>query len=93
MDTYEALARLEWWANRDTCLGSVDVQVLVVSDDSGWHASAAIVSPLTSEERQAWVLLMELSPYFTLRFEDDVDATIDVSVDERSDGELTLTAA
>lgn len=93
MDTCEALARLEWWANRDTCLSSIDVRVLVVSDDSGWHASAAFVSPLTDEDRQGWVLLMELSPYFTLRFEGDLDAAVDVCVEERSEGELTLTAA
>lgn len=93
MDTYEGPARLGWWANRDTCLGSVNVRVLVVSDDSGWHASAAFASPMTTEGREGWEFLMALSPYFTLRFEDDEDATIDVRVDEPSEGELTLTAA
>lgn len=92
MDTYEGAARLEWWANRDTCLGAVDVRVLIVSSDAGWHASAAFASPLTAEDREAWTFLMTLAPNLTLRFEGDDDAAIDVRVDEPHEGELTLTA-
>jgi len=51
MDTYEGPARLEWWANPATCLGSIDVRVLVVSDEAGWRVSAAVASPMTSEGR------------------------------------------
>jgi hypothetical protein len=93
MDTYEGPARLEWWANRDTCLSSVKVRVLVMGDDSGWHASAAFASPMTSEDRGGWDFIRALSPYFILRVEGDEDATIDVRVDEPSEGELRLTAA
>jgi hypothetical protein len=93
MDTYEGPARLEWWANPDTCLGSVNVSVLVVSDDSGWRVSAAFASPMSSEDRAGWEFLMALAPYFSLRFEGDEDAAIDVRMDEPDEGELTLTAA
>lgn len=93
MDTYEWLARLEWWANRDTCLCSVNVRVVIVSDDSGWRVSATLAPPLTGDEREGWMFLVALSPYFTLRFDDDEDATIDVRVEEPTEGELTLSAA
>ncbi|MEU8798192.1 hypothetical protein [Spirillospora sp. NPDC048819] len=92
MDRYEGSARLEWWANRHTCLGSIEVRVLVVNDSSGWRATAAFTSPLIAEDREAWTFLKDLSPYFTLRFEDDEHATIEVRVDEPQQGELTLTA-
>ncbi|MFE9106649.1 hypothetical protein [Actinomadura geliboluensis] len=93
MDTYEGAARLEWWANRDTCLSTVNVRVAIVSDDSGWRVSATFVPSLTSEEREGWMFLVALSPYCTLRFDDDEDATIDVRVDAPGEGELTLSAA
>ncbi|GAA1850282.1 hypothetical protein [Actinomadura bangladeshensis] len=93
MDTYEGAARLEWWANEDTCLCSVNVRVAIVSDDSGWRVSATFTSPLTGEEREGWRFLLALSPYWTLRFHDDEDASIDVRVEEPTEGELTLSAA
>ena len=93
MDTYEGAAHLEWWANRSTCLCSASVRVVVLSDDSGWHVSATLAPPLTAEEREGWMFLVALSPYFTLRFADDKDATIDVLVEEPCEGELTLSAA
>lgn len=93
MDTYEGAARLEWWANRATCLCSANVHVVIVRDDSGWHVSATFVTPLTSEEREGWTFLIALSPYYTLRFDDDEDATIDVRVSEPSEGDLLLSAA
>ncbi|MFB4318031.1 hypothetical protein [Actinomadura sp. 21ATH] len=63
MDRCEGPARLEWWANRHTCLASVDVRVTVTADDSGWHTTASLVSPLTGEDREGWDLLMTASPY------------------------------
>ncbi|MFD0691406.1 hypothetical protein [Actinomadura fibrosa] len=93
MDTYEGAARLEWWANRHTCLCSVNVHVVIVSDASGWRISATLIPPLTGEERESWMFLVALSPYFTLRFDDDENATINVRVEEPGEGELTLSAA
>ncbi|MFF5263524.1 hypothetical protein ACFY4C_31750 [Actinomadura viridis] len=91
MDHYEGQARLEWWANRHTCLGSIDVRVTVLNDDHGWHTSAISSSPLNDEDREGWDFLMALSPYATLRFEDDEQATIDVRVDGAGEGGLILT--
>ncbi|GAB3881805.1 hypothetical protein GCM10029964_038510 [Kibdelosporangium lantanae] len=65
MDSYTGPARLEWQANSSTCLGSFDVDLSVVVDDAGWHASATFLTPPQGED---WALLMRLDPYFTLRF-------------------------
>lgn len=93
MDTYEGGARLEWWANRNTCLCSLDVHVVIVSDDAGCRVSATFASPPTAEEREGWTFLLALSPYWTLRFDADEDTAIDVHVEEPTEGELTLSAA
>lgn len=93
MDRYEGPARLEWWANRSTCLGSVDVELSVASDADVWHASAVFASQLDDEERGGWSFLMDLDPYFTLRLLEDEGSTIDVEVVEEPDGRLALTAA
>jgi hypothetical protein len=50
-------------------------------------------SPLTGEDAESWAFFMKLSPYFTLRFESDEHAAIDVRVDETIDGELALSVA
>lgn len=94
MDGYVGPARLEWQANSVTCLGSIDVDLSVVVDDVGWHASARFVAPLLGEDREGWRFLLQLDPYFTLRFLEDEQATILVRVDEEADGgRLRLTAA
>lgn len=93
MDRYEGAARLEWWANRNTCLCSVDVHVVIVNDEAGWRVSATFASPPTTNERESWTFLLALSPYCTLRFDADHDAAIDVHVEEPTEGELTLSAA
>lgn len=94
MDGYVGPARLEWHANSVTCLGLIDVDLSVVVDDVGWHASARFVAPLLGEDREGWRFLPQLDPYFTLRFLEDGQATILVRVDEEADGgRLRLTAA
>jgi hypothetical protein len=94
VDSYEGPARLEWQANSDTCLGSFDVDLTVVVDDTGWHASATFVAPPQGEDREGWAFLMQLGPYFTLRLLEDEQATILVHVNEEAqEGRLLLTAA
>jgi hypothetical protein len=93
MDRYEGPARLEWWANRSTCLGSAEVELSVTTDACGWHASAAFAWQLDSDEREGRSFLMALDPHFTLRLLKDEGATIEVGVEEEPDGRLTLTAA
>jgi hypothetical protein len=93
MDHYEGPARLEWWANRSTCLGSAEVALSVSVDANAWHASAIFARPLSGEDREGWSFLMDLDPYFTLRLLEDDDSTIDVWVVDESDGQLTLAAA
>lgn len=94
MDSYAGSAWLEWWANRDTCLGSVEVNLRVTVDGEGWRALAAFAMPLEGEEREAWEFLMQLGPCFTLRLREDEQATIEVRVEELERGErLALSAA
>jgi hypothetical protein len=93
VDRYAGPARLEWWANRHTCLGAVDVNLEVTVNASGWHASAKFAKPLAGEELEGWSVLMLLDPYFTLRLLEDEQATIDVNVKQAQlDGPLVLTA-
>jgi len=93
VDRYEGPARLEWWANRGTCLGAFKVQLSVAADAAGWHASATFASQHDEEVQEGWSFLMGLDPYFTLRLLEDEGSTIDVEVIEEPDGRLTLTAA
>lgn len=94
VDRYVGPAWLEWWANRSTCLGSVEVDLQVTVDDGGWRASATFATPLEGEEREAWEFLMRLGPYFTLRLREDERATIEVRVEEFERGErLALSTA
>lgn len=94
VDRYAGPAWLEWWANRETCLGSVEVNLQVTVDDEGWRASATFAMPLVGEDREAWEFLMRLDPYFTLRLPEDEQATIEVRVEESEPGErLALSAA
>lgn len=92
VDRYVGPGRLEWWANRSTCLGSVDVELSVTVDADGWHASAAFARRLDDDEREGWSFLMDLPPYFTLRLLEDEGSSIDVGVVEEPDGRLTLAA-
>jgi hypothetical protein len=94
VDSYAGPARLEWQANSDTCLGSFDVDLTVVVDDAGWHASATFAARPQGEDREAWSFLMQLDPYFTLRLLEGEHATILVRVDEEEEeGRLLLTVA
>lgn len=89
MDRYQAPARLEWWANRSTCLGAVTVEVDIAwSAESGWDAKAVLTPPLAGDDREGFEFLMALSPFFTLRLTDD--STFPVAVEVEGDG-LRLT--
>ena len=89
MDQYQGAARLEWWANRSTCLGAVAVEVDVAwSAEAGWSATAVLTPPLTGEDLEGFEFLMSISPFFTLRFPDE--STFPVGVEAIADG-LRLT--
>jgi hypothetical protein len=94
VDRYAGSAWLEWWANRDTCLGSVEVNLQVTVDEEGWRASATFATPLEGEAQETWEFLMRLDPYFTLRLREDARATIEVRVEELEGAKrLALSAA
>jgi hypothetical protein len=90
MDRYDGRAALEWWANRSTCLGSLDVHLTTTVVSSNWSATATALRPWTVDERDCFGFLMALDPVFTLRLADD--GTILVRVTEPDGaGQLHLT--
>jgi hypothetical protein len=88
VNRYEGPARLEWWANPVTCLGSVEVVVVVQVAADGWAGHASLVD---EEDREGLDFLCELDPLFSLRFGDG--RTADVTVGERADNGRFLLAA
>jgi hypothetical protein len=93
MDRYTGPARLEWWANRHTCLGAVEVSLEVTVDAAGWRALARFTAPPEGDDLEGWLVMMALSPCFTLRLLEDEEATLDVRVEQSQlDAPLVLTA-
>ncbi|MCX4822809.1 hypothetical protein OG883_23500 [Streptomyces sp. NBC_01142] len=82
MDRYEGAAHLEWWANRSTCLARIPVRIVPTAGGGTWDAAAS--PPLDRSESEDVQLLIEASPYFTLRCEDDVAVEVEVA----SSGEI-----
>ncbi|WP_129766748.1 hypothetical protein [Streptomyces sp. L-9-10] len=90
MDRYEGTARLEWWANRSTCLARISVRIVPTVGSGTWDAAAS--PPLDRDAREDVQLLIEASPYFTLRFEDDSATEVEV-VHSGDINHLRLTAS
>ncbi|SEF90758.1 hypothetical protein SAMN05216223_102438 [Actinacidiphila yanglinensis] len=91
MDSYEGAASLDWWANRSTCLGSYGVRVAVRVTGDDWTCEATLEPRLSAEDQEGFDFLMELDPFFTLRFDDE--STVLVDVVATGEGEhLVLTA-
>jgi hypothetical protein len=76
----EEQAWLDWWANPSTLLGSVEVTVVVATDDSGWHVTGRVTH---TSEVESFEFLRSLDPAFSLRFRDD--STFAVTVDAADD--------
>ncbi|MFC4516357.1 hypothetical protein [Streptomyces ehimensis] len=91
MDTYEGLARLEWWVNRSTSLGGFDVHVTARATSSGWTCDAVFPGPLPEDHREAFDLLMQADPIFTLHFDEGSEILVHVA-SVRDGGHLALTA-
>lgn len=81
MDHFEGRCWLDWWVNSSTAF-SVEMDVVITASDTGWQAHGHLTSD-TDEERDGFVLLCELDPVFTLRFQDG--STIDVTVHPTGD--------
>ncbi|MFI1018543.1 hypothetical protein [Streptomyces sp. NPDC020965] len=89
MDSYQDAATLEWWANRAACLGRLRVRIVVRTAGDDWTCEATLEA---AEDRESFDFLMQLDPYFTLRFYDASTLLVKVvegGVEER----LCLTAA
>ncbi|MGW5669393.1 hypothetical protein [Micromonospora sp. NPDC003776] len=89
MERFEGRCRLEWWANRSTLLGSVEVAVVISPRGASWDAHGRLVDDEESD-REAFAQLCDLDPVFTLRFEDA--STVVVIVHSAGEqGRFTLT--
>jgi hypothetical protein len=76
----EEQAWLDWWANPSTVLGSVEVTVVVATDDSGWHVTGRVTR---ESDIESFDFLRSLDPTFSLRFSDK--STFAVTVDAADD--------
>ncbi|MFD5033590.1 hypothetical protein ACFWM0_24755 [Streptomyces sp. NPDC058405] len=47
MNGYEGVARLEWWANRSTCLARIAVRITSAPGSGAWNAAALSPDPGT----------------------------------------------
>ncbi|MEU1418102.1 MULTISPECIES: hypothetical protein [unclassified Streptomyces] len=91
MDRFVGRARLEWWANRSTCLEMYDIDVTVTVDAAGeWRATGRHAHALDTTQREGWDFLMEMDPHFSVAFPGEDRGGITVRVVEAKDGALTL---
>jgi hypothetical protein len=86
MDRFEGRCWLDWWANRSTKFGDIEVSVVITPVAKGWDAYGELVN---DDERRALTFLCDLDPVFTLRFQDS--STIQVALTPTSDSRFTLT--
>ncbi|SCD89678.1 hypothetical protein GA0115253_102288, partial [Streptomyces sp. Termitarium-T10T-6] len=94
MDRFVGQARLEWWANQSTCLGTYDIAITVTVDADGeWWATGRQATALHATERESWDFLLEMDPHFSLAFPGEDCGGIMVRVVETDDGTLTLVKA
>ncbi|RKR91248.1 hypothetical protein BDK92_5641 [Micromonospora pisi] len=86
MDRFEASGWLDWWANPSTRLGSIEVSVMVGSDDTDWDAVARV----REQDVEEIAFLCDLDPVFVLRFADDSTIAVNVhTTDDRRQFRLT----
>ncbi|MGW6952288.1 hypothetical protein [Streptomyces xanthophaeus] len=96
MDRFVGQARLEWWANPSTCLGTyeIDITVTVAVDAVGTlRATGRHAKSLDTTEREGWDFLMELDPHFSLAFPGEDRGGITVRVVEAENGTFSLAEA
>ncbi|MEU9182957.1 hypothetical protein AB0C90_40560 [Streptomyces sp. NPDC048550] len=92
MDRFVGQARLEWWANHETCLEEYGIDLTVAVDAGGtWRATGRHANALDTTQREGWDFLMEMDPYFSVVFPGKDSPGIFVRVVGAEDGTLTLT--
>lgn len=85
MDGCEKTARLEWWANRSTCLARFPVDVTATARAGEW--TTVVRPPLGPEARGDLQQFIEIDPCFTLCFK---TSAVDVRV--QGEGEVQAQA-
>ncbi|MGW7138371.1 hypothetical protein [Streptomyces xanthophaeus] len=87
-------ARLEWWANPSTCLGTYDIDITVTVDAVGTlRAAGRHAKSLDTAQREGWDFLMEMDPHFSLAFPGEDRGGITVRVVEAGSGTFSLAEA
>ncbi|MFG2750997.1 hypothetical protein [Streptomyces xanthophaeus] len=93
MDRFAGQARLEWWANPSSCLGTydIDIDITVTVDAVGTlRATGRHAISLDTTQREGWDFLMETDPHFTLAFPGEDRGGITVRVVEAENGTFSL---
>jgi hypothetical protein len=85
MDRAEVRCHLDWWANSETLLASVEVAVVIAAADTGWAGEGHLTSD-DDEEHDGFDFLRDMDPVFNLRFDDG--NTIAVTVHPPDDNGL-----
>ncbi|MFC8494127.1 hypothetical protein ACFUJU_25720 [Streptomyces sp. NPDC057235] len=87
-------ARLEWWANQAICLEAYTIDITDTVGAAGtagtWQATGRHAPALHDTQREGWVFLMEMDPYFSIVFPGEDRSGILVRVLEAEDATLTL---
>jgi hypothetical protein len=86
MDRFEGRCWLDWWVNRSTNFGDIEVSVVITASQAGWDAHGQLTR---NDECEGFAFLCALDPVFTLRFQDD--STVQVAVTPIDDRRFTLT--
>ncbi|PYC75296.1 hypothetical protein C7C45_03300 [Micromonospora arborensis] len=89
MERFEGRCWLDWWANSSINFGGIKISVVITPTETGWDAHGQLISDLSDDDREGFIFLCDMSPVFTLRFQDG--STVEVTVTPTDDDRFTLT--
>ncbi|MER5465659.1 hypothetical protein ABT010_34265 [Streptomyces sp. NPDC002668] len=79
MNSREGIAHLEWWANASTCLARIPVRVTSALGNTAWNVAVPPALDGDDDDGESIQLLIDASPFFTLRFEDDSTTEVEAT--------------
>ena len=74
---FEGRCRLDWWANSSTNLAGDEVTVVITATATGWDARGRLADA-SEAAHEGLMVLCEIDPVFTLRFDDQTSIAVTV---------------